>query len=472
MLGSLIGAGASLLGGLMGGSKKDKDPQQAAQQAAQSSWSDINRVNALNRENALWAQLQNQAAQDRALAQNRVNYSSPFGSTTWTKKPSSAPAPTAPKLDLSGLTAAINELRNGGSGGAPAMSMKERFLSPEGQAELRRYLDSGTFSSLYGEGYDGGINPNSGRARNMGGQQVNIDTSGIANALEALVGQFSGMQGAQAAPADEWTMEQSLPPELQAALDQMRGKYQEQIGGIQANYTPRDEQERALVEQIKGKYGGLVGSLEGGFHVDNDVMQALRAQLQPGLDATRNRENARLAAMGLGTGSGSAWGLSQDALNRSANDANQKAVIGGFDAWRQAQENARNNLGSLFNIEQGYYNDWLGGQANIRNNLGTMAGLESTWRQNMQMPSGIPMTSAAMIEQPTVGQPENRTWEAAQMANNQNAVNQAGNASRWNGIGKAAGSAWDYYSNRGSAGSGGYDPWAGGGGYSGGGIWE
>jgi hypothetical protein len=114
-----------------------------------------------------------------------------------------------------------------------------------------------------------------------------------------------------------------------------------------------------------------------------------------------------------------------------------------------------------------------------------MANLETTWRNNMQMPS-FAQAGAAQMAQPTVAQPENRTWEAAQMANNQNAVNQAGNASMWNNIGNAVGSAWggsggggyDPWSGSGSGGnagvqysSAGFDPWSGGGGYSAG-IWS
>jgi hypothetical protein len=138
--------------------------------------------------------------------------------------------------------------------------------------------------------------------------------------------------------------------------------------------------DQANLDAMRGKQGAAIGGMQTGFNVNNDVMKAMQAQLQPGQDLARNKENARLAAMGLGSGSGSAWGNSQDALNRSQNDANQKAVLGGFDAWNTEQANNRANLaaGNAFS-------------SNLHNNAPTLL--------------------TPQVAQPTVAQPQNRTFE-------------------------------------------------------------
>lgn len=200
-----------------------------------------------------------------------------------------------------------------------------------------------------------------------------------------------------------WTQTNKLAPELQ-----------EQLTGL------------------RGKYGDLIDSMGGEFGINNDVMKAYRAQMQPGLDQQRSAENARLAAMGLGTGSGAAWGGAQDALNRSANDAEQKAILNGFNAWQQ-------------------------GQQNVRANLGALSGLESSWRANSGMPS-YANSAAATVNAPVVSQPENRTYEGM-MADNDIAMaqaqaNAASNDKMWSSLGKGVGSLVDYGSNNGWWGSG------------------
>jgi len=64
-----------------------QSPSSAAQAANQQSWTDINRVNQLNRENQLWAQQQNTQANKDALLQTRANQTSDFGSLNWEQDP-------------------------------------------------------------------------------------------------------------------------------------------------------------------------------------------------------------------------------------------------------------------------------------------------------------------------------------------------------------------------------------------------
>lgn len=142
----------------------------------------------------------------------------------------------------------------------------------------------------------------------LGQNRTNMQTAG------------GGLTWSQDPTTGAWTQTSNLDPTSQTTLDALRGQHADAAGNLDTS---------------------------GDFNVNGDYMAALKAQLQPGLDSTRDAENARLAAMGLGTGSGSAWGASQDALNRSSNDANQKAVLGGFDAWNTSQTGLRNNMASL-----------------------------------------------------------------------------------------------------------------------------
>lgn len=178
-----------------------------------------------------------------------------------------------------------------------------------------------------------------------------------------------------------------------------------------ASVTP---EQQAMLGSLRGQQATAIGGMESGFNVNNDVMQAMRAQSVPIMEQQRNKENARLAAMGLGTGSGSAWGQSQDVLNRSDNDMEQKNILGGFSAWNQEQANNRSNLGALNATETG-------------------------WRQNMS-PLAFQSGQTAQtvgVDAPNFGGNSDMQGAAeygADMNVGANAANQAG----WAGVGKSA----------------------------------
>lgn len=287
VLGSVAGAAtSSLLGGKDDSSGNSN--AQASQAGTVQSWEDIQKANELNRQNATWSQQQNQAAADKALAQNRVNQTSDFGSSTWSQDP----------------------------------------------------------------------------------------TTGA------------------------WSQTLALTPDQKTMLSSLRGQQSSAIGNLDTSGT---------------------------FNVNSDYMNALKAQLQPGLDTARDAENARLAAMGLGTGSGSAWGTAQDALNRSSNDANQKAVLGGFQAYNTTQDQLRSNLGALNSTESG-------------------------WKTNSSLPS-FAQATAPMMGQITANAPTNdlsgaMAADAATVAANNNQLAAlAGKAATsiydsdwWNTAGSSSGS--------------------------------
>lgn len=236
----------------------------------------------------------------------------------------------------------------------------------------------------------------------------------------------------------EWTQQQNQQS-MDQALGQNRANQISDFGQLAWNRDPTTgawtQTNRIApglstsLDAVRGKYKDMVEGMGGGFDTNSAVLQALRGQMQPGLDEARGKENARLAAMGLNTGSGSAWGSAQDALNRSQNDAEQKAILGAFQADQALRQSNRSDLGAL-------------------------AGLESTWNRNMQMPS-FAQAQGAQMGQPVVAAPGNRTYEAA-MADAQGKNAQAASWGKFGGaLGEAAGN-WieDWWNKPSSTGSG------------------
>jgi hypothetical protein len=202
---------------------------------------------------------------------------------------------------------------------------------------------------------------------------------------------------------------------------------------------------QGLYDQAQGVQGQMLGGLEGGFGVDNSVMSAMRGLQAPGLQQSRDAENARLAAMGLSTGSGTAWGNAQDTLNRASSTADLQAILAGNTAWQQSQANMRSNLGAAGQTATGQINDF-------RNSMPGFANQQAVAQNQQQGISGVTtpqttmtdpqMTSYGNVAAPNLG-------NVAQNAQNAgNAASQA-TGSSWadasKGIGQVAGSAWNYF---------------------------
>lgn len=209
-------------------------------------------------------------------------------------------------------------------------------------------------------------------AAGAAGQQSRSDIEWV-NDLNRKNAQWTQQQNAVAAQTDfgstsydidpvtgKMTAKQSLAPEQQAMLGKLRGQQDSAIGAMDSS----------------------------GFDVNNDVMNAYRAVNQPLVDQQRNKENARLAAMGMSTGSGAAWGTAQDALNRNQVNSDQNAILQGNQAW-------------------------LSGQQNNRANLAGLNSTEDMWQGN------APTLLTPQVTQTHVGQPENATMEGFMADQNQ-----------------------------------------------------
>ena len=229
------------------------------------------------------------------------------------------------------------------------------------------------------------------RENQLWAQQQNIQANKDALAQNRVnqSSDFGNLTWTQDPTTGAWSQSTTLAPDMQANLDALR---QQQ--------------------------GSAIGGLESGFNVNNDVMNAYRALNDPLMQRARDAENARLAAMGLNTGSGQAWLNSQQALNDAQTRSDQNAILQGFNAWKDVQSNNRSNLGQLTSTE-------------------------SAWRNNMQMPS-YAQIAAPQVSASTVAQPENRTWEASQeqwKRDQLNAANQSSAGSGWGNLALGVGQA-------------------------------
>lgn len=148
-----------------------------------------------------------------------------------------------------------------------------------------------------------------------------------------------------------------------------------------------------LVSQGAGQLGAMQGGLSSDqFGINNDVFKAIQALSAPQLQQQRDRENARLAAMGLGTGSGQAWRTAQEALGSNENDMFNRNVLTGNQAWLAGQGNLRNNMAALMGVQQGIKG----------------LGQQDVWAQ----------ATAPQMAAPQINAPKNMTYEtAAQNAN-------------------------------------------------------
>ncbi len=111
--------------------------------------------------------------------------------------------------------------------------------------------------------------------------------------------------------------------------------------------------DQANMDALRGKTGEIMSGMGQQFGVNNDVMNALRGQLQPGYDQNAAAQRARAAAMGGGFGSGNANAIMEDQLGRNFNDMNQKAVLGGQQAWVEGQNLMNNQLGAMNQTRSG-----------------------------------------------------------------------------------------------------------------------
>jgi len=176
--------------------------------------------------------------------------------------------------------------------------------------------------------------------------------------------------------------------------------------------------DQATLDALRGQRDSAIGGMSNKFNVQGDVMNAYRALNDPLQQQSRDKENARLAAMGLSTGSGSAWENSQRAINDAQTRSDQNAILAGFQADQALQQSNRANLGAL-NTTQNTLTSGLGQAA-------------------------MPQIGTTTVNAPTVSamSPDlMAAWGADMGQMNNNAVNQSNAAAGWGNLAGSIGGA-------------------------------
>jgi hypothetical protein len=125
----------------------------------------------------------------------------------------------------------------------------------------------------------------------------------------------------QQGPGGQWTQNVSLSPEQQQLFNAQQGNQQtlagltgEQLGGFDTGQVDFS--------------GAPAMPTVGGY--DQRAIDTIRALQAPDLARRREAENARLAAMGMGTGSGQAWENAQRAIGDVESRADMNAILQGI----------------------------------------------------------------------------------------------------------------------------------------------
>jgi len=181
-------------------------------------------------------------------------------------------------------------------------------------------------------------------------QQLQSDKALTANRANQ-VNQFGSIDWSHDPATGAWTQTEAYNPEQQALLDQqiktqgvLGGKAQQTAEGLDAGYA------NAPAMPTVGGY-------------NEQAMNTIRALQAPDLQRRRAAKEAQLAAMGMGTGSGTAWNTEQQNIGDAESRADMQAIMGGIN-----QGNTEFNQGVTAR------NTYTGEQDRTLKNVGGMMG--------------------------------------------------------------------------------------------------
>jgi len=116
-------------------------------------------------------------------------------------------------------------------------------------------------------------------------------------------------------PSGNWLNTVAMTPERQQLHDTTNQKAQEQMAGFDTSQVDLS--------------GAPAMPTVGGYN--QQAMDTVRALQRPGLERARAAKEAQLAAMGVGTGTGSAWDSTQRNIGNNESDADLKAILAGIN---------------------------------------------------------------------------------------------------------------------------------------------
>ena len=242
------------------------------------------------------------------------------------------------------------------------------------------------------------------QATNQGVQNLNM----VANRANQT-GPGGSVSWSQDPSTGQWTQTNSYSPQMQGMMNGLLGGFDNtQVSFGNASQMPQVADYNSLGDMPQqANYGSLaagpnvvdyssLGKIPQVGQYSQQATDLYNKLAAPELQQSRDAENARLAAMGLNTGSGTAWENSQRALNdassRSAMMGAQAGIQQGNTMFNQAMQGYQQGAQNLNNqYAQGMQNRQQG--VNELNNLWQqqMAGrqqgvneLNSQYNQGMQ----------------------------------------------------------------------------------------
>lgn len=192
--------------------------------------------------------------------------------------------------------------------------------------------------------------------------------------------------------------------------------------------------DQATLDALRGKRNDMIGGMDSEFNMNNSVYGARKANMDQDLATRRGQQEARLAAMGLSTGSGSAWANAQRSLGDTETRAQNELISGSVNDWNTEQGNLRNNVTSLGGVED-----------NLRGNLG-QADYWKAGANNVAAPNaGTVTTTMGGVSGPTydipgVSAPGTSSYDPTKAAAAGNAAGE-GVQNSWDAMGSGAGKA-------------------------------
>lgn len=247
-----------------------------------------------------------------------------------------------------------------------------------------------------------------------------------------------------------WTQSAQYNPMMQGLFNQQVGNAG-QAGQVYSN----------MLNMLPGQFAGMNNTLgmmsqnSGAASLpnaprrtqeyDQRVIDTVRSLQAPELARSRQAQEARLAAMGLGTGSGEAYNTQQNLIGQNENDADLKAILSGMDQANTRYGQDLNRYGTEMQGalgSQGLSNQYqlgvlnnqmglLGAQASMLNSLYGQQSPELTGQLGM---TGF--TPATSMSSPDVMGAAQQSYNAA--VNNANVKN-ADKANNMNAAGSIIG---------------------------------
>lgn len=236
-----------------------------------------------------------------------------------------------------------------------------------------------------------------GLAKQQGADQRVLDQQQTQANRPTQVGPDGTVSWAQDPTTKQWTQNTVLSQGQQGLYDQRlknQGQAMDLTSSAMSGFNPNGgpgQVDYSSLGKVPGQvdYSSLGAIPQGGQYVQK-VTDTIRALQQPDLARRRDANDARMAAMGLGSGTGQANSNMQQDVNDSEGRADLNAIMAGYDqgntefgqnmqGYQQGAANLNNQFGqNMQGYQQGannLNNNWQQGMAGQQQKYSQLSGL-------------------------------------------------------------------------------------------------